>query len=473
MDDLVDSSDATALAAHIRRGDVSAAEVLEATASRLAERNPLLNAVIAERVDAARAEVADGAGGGALAGVPFLVKDLGATVAGLPSTGGSRLFADVVAGADSELVRRYRSAGVVIVGMTNVPELGKNASTESQLHGPTRNPWKLTHSSGGSSGGSAAAVAAGIVPVAHANDGGGSIRIPASMCGLVGLKPTRGRTPNAPGSMLTAPLSVHHVVARSVRDSALLLDLTAGPMAGDPYVTPPPVRPFVEEVGAPVEQLRIGCSVAMPSGAAIDPACAEAVRAAAELLAELGHVVEESSPEFPMEALGNAGRTFMSAPLALDVADRLEVLGRDLAADDLEVLTRMLYESGRAATGAAVLGALRDLEQCGRIVGRWFEGHDLWLSATVARPVPPLGLLDTMDLQAMMTHAAAYSALTSPFNATGQPAISLPLGTDGDGLPVGVQLVAAWGREDLLLRVAAQIEAARPWRTTPVWPARP
>jgi amidase len=452
---------------------VSAREAVEHALARIEERNPALNAVTALRADGALDDVARGLPDGALTGVPFVVKDLGATVAGMPSTNGSRLWRDHVAADDSELVARYRRAGVVVVGMTNSPELGRNASTEPVLHGPTRNPYSPTHSPGGSSGGTAAAVASGMVPVGHGNDGGGSIRIPASMCGLVGLKPSRMRTPSRPRlASFAYPLAVNHVLTRTVRDSAVLLDIGAGPVAGDPYAAPPPARRYAEEVGAPVERLRVALQTTMPNGDPVDDACAAAATATAKLLSELGHdVVDDTAPAYPLDALAAVMSVCMIAPMTAEIDARLGELGRALQEDDLEPFTRILYDVGKTLDAAAVVRALQDVERAGQVIGEFFVEHDVLVTPTVARTVPRLGVLDTTVPESMYTNAAAYSAMTSPFNATGQPAMSLPMDVDDDGLPVGVQLVAAYGREDLLLRLGAQLESARPWPTTPVWPA--
>jgi amidase len=368
-------------------------------------------------------------------------------------------------------VLRYRRAGLVIIGMTNTPELGRNASTEPALFGPTRNPHRLTHSPGGSSGGTAAAVAAGIVTAGHGNDGGGSLRIPASACGLVGLKPSRGRTPAAPRRVaMSYPLGVNNALTRTVRDAALLLDVAAGPVAGDPYLIPPPRRPYVEEVGAPPGRCRIAVCTITPGGEAVHDDCRAAVDDVAGVLSDLGHEVTEAAPDYPLDALGVAMRVFMSAPLAADIDARLADLGRGLRDGDLEPLTRMLYESGRALRGSDVIVAHQELERAAVTIGAFFTDHDLLVTPTMARPAPPLGLLDTFNVEAMTREAGIFAALTSPYNVTGQPAVSLPLGADRTGLPIGVQLVAGFGCEDVLLRVASQLEAARPWATRPAWP---
>ncbi len=461
--------DATGVADAIRGGEVSATEVVEAALARVEERNPALNAIVEHRAEAALAEAAAGRSG-PLAGVPFVVKDLGQDVAGLRTSGGSRLCADLpTATEDSALVARFRSAGLIVLGLTNTPEFGLNGSTEPPGRGPTRTPHALGHPAGGPSGGTAAAVAAGIVPAGHASDGGGSIRIPSSACGLVGLKPSRARTPNAPRrAAFTGPMSVDHALTRSVRDSALLLDIAAGPLPGDAYVAPPPARPFVEEVGADPGRLRIAVSTTRPDGTPSDGVCAEAAVDLAELLAGLGHEIVEATPPYPIDALQAVMQFFSAAPMTAAVDELLRDLGRDLRDDDLEPFTRLLYDYGRDARGVDVLTGLDEIERVGQELGPFFVGHDLVLTPTLPIPPPPLGLLDTSNIEAMYTYAGAISALTSVWNITGQPAISLPTGRTPAGLPVGVQLVAALNREDVLLRVAAQVEAAQPWPTAPV-----
>ena len=469
-DDDLDGLDATGLAAAIAAGEVTAKEVVDRALRRVDERNPAINALTAvseQALDALDREPPVGP----LAGVPFVVKDLRTPVAGLPSTNGSRLFADVVATEDAEIVTRYRRAGLVVVGMTNTPELGLSPSTEPLLAGPTRNPHRVTHSAGGSSGGTGAAVAAGIVPAGHATDAGGSIRIPASACGLVGLKPTRSRTPARPRrSAFSNPLGVHHALTRSVRDAALLLDVAAGPTPGDPMVIAPPARPYVDEVGAPPGRLRVALSTTTPAGEPVHDDCAAAARAAAALLEELGHDVVEATPAFPLDALQAVMASCMLATLVVDVDSRLAALGRELAGDDVEPFTRVLYDMGRGLSGADVVRSLQELERAAHEIGALFVDHDLLVTPTIARPTPELGVLDTTDVESMYRLAGTYSAMTSPYNVTGQPAISLPLGRDRDGLPVGVQLVARFGREDVLVRVASQLEAARPWDVRPAWP---
>jgi amidase len=472
MAEAVDDLDATGLAAAIREGELTAREAVEQALARIDERNETLNAVTEQCADAALAQVETGVSG-PFAGVPFVTKDLGVDVAGLRSTGGSRLRADVVAMTDSLIVERYRAAGLVIVGSTNSPELGRSASTEPVLHGPTRNPYDLSRSPGGSSGGTAAAVAAGIVPAGHGNDGGGSIRIPASACGLVGLKPSRGRTPSLP--RLTAfayPLGINHALTRTVRDSAALLDVASGTVPGEAYVAPATGRPYADAVDAAPGRLRIAWSTATPPGITMDDECVAGTRRTAALLDSLGHDVEETPPPYPIEEVGHAMRVVMTTPIAAEIDARLEELGRELREDDLEPFTHVLYGFGKATSGTQYVAALQAVERAGLRLGPFFEDHDVLLTPTLPVAPPPLGLLDTTDPQAMYTHAAAIPALTSFCNVTGQPAISLPLEHFADCLPMGMQLVAALGREDLLLALAGQLEQAQPWSTAPVWPPR-
>ncbi|MGY1812503.1 amidase [Blastococcus sp. SYSU D00820] len=454
-------SDATGTAAAIRAGEVSAREVVEAAITRI-EKRPELNALVHPRFDEALAEVDAGLPDGPLTGVPFLVKDLGTAVAGLPATGGSRLFAEGRAARDSELVARYRRAGLVVLGTTNTPELGFNGSTEPLMTGPTANPWAPGRSPGGSSGGSAAAVSAGLVPAAHASDGGGSIRIPASMCGLFGLKPSRGRVPLAPSPRtLAVPMSVHHALTTTVRDSALLLDVAAGPLPGDALGVPAPERPFAEEVGRNPGRLRIGLVGNVP--APVHPDVAAAVRRTADVLTGLGHEVVDVQLGHDPGAVMAASGTLMAAGLVGTVDQRLRQLGRDLRDDDLEPFTRVLLEHGRTLTGAQVIAALEAAQTAGWAVGRSLTEVDVLLLPTLAQPVPPLGLLDTSRPETLYEHGTTYSICTSLFNVTGSPAMSVPSGTDADGLPVGVQFAADLGREGLLLRLAGQLEQAAPW----------
>ncbi|MFI6897515.1 amidase [Streptomyces sp. NPDC050256] len=460
--------DAVATAAAVKNGDTDARTVTEQAIARIEEHNPRLNAVVHRRFDAARAEVAAGLPDGPLHGVPVLVKDLGTEVDGLPATGGSRLFAGATARRDSELVTRYRRAGAVVLGTTNTAELGFNASTEPLLFGPTRNPWNTARSTGGSSGGSAAAVAAGMVPVAHASDGGGSIRIPAAACGLFGLKPSRGRVSPAPRpTTLSGLVSGHHAVTTTVRDSALLLDVVSGPMPGDAYAAPAPAAPFAELARRDPGRLRIGLYTALPDGPEVHPDCAGAVRAAALLCERLGHEVVETTARYRPADVGRTSGALMGADLVAQVDARLAELARPLADDDIEPFTRVVYDTYRALPAADVSRALRRVQEIGWEFGAAFDRFDVLLSPTLAQPTPLLGTLDTTNPESIYRHASVYSAFTSVYNVTGMPAMSVPFGHDGEGLPLGVQFAAPLGGEGVLLALAAQLEREAPWGTPP------
>jgi amidase len=455
--------DAVGLAEQVRSGSLGAHEVVEAAIARIERFNPILNAVVSTRFEEALAEVDAGLPDGPLRGVPVLIKDLGMSVAGLPSTHGSRLFADNIAERDSELVARYRRAGMVVLGTTNSPEFGLSPTTEPLLHGAARNPRNLDRSTGGSSGGAAAAVAAGFVPVAHASDGGGSIRIPAAMNGLFGLKPSRGRVTTAPTpSTLSSAASVHHAVTTSVRDSALLLDISSVWVPGSAVRLPAPAQSFVACVGTPPPRLRIGIATsheALPT----HPDTLDAVEAAGRLCASLGHTVTEIHAPYDYARVTVDTAPLMGAAFADSVQDRLLALGRDLHEDDLEPFSRRLFDKYRDLKATQLVAALRVAQQLGWQVGALFHEFDILLTPTVAVPVPPLGLLDTSVPESLYTHGSAYSSWTAVFNATGMPAMSMPLGTASDGLPIGVQFAADVGQEGLLLSLAGQIEAAAPW----------
>ena len=458
-------ADATATAAAIRSGEVSAREVVEDAIARIEKHDAVLNTVVAERFEQALAEVDAGLPAGPLAGVPMLVKDLGMQVAGLPLTRGSRLWADDVAEVDSELVRRYRAAGLVVLGMSNSPELGKSPSTEPLLHGATCNPWAPTHSPGGSSGGSAAAVAAGLVPVAHGNDGGGSIRIPASMCGLFGLKPSRGRVTAYPApSSLASPLSANHVLTRSVRDSALLLDLTCAPLPGDAFAAPTPSRSFLEQAGEALGSLRIGLVTARADGGVVAPEVLDGVRRTAALCEQLGHRVQEVELSYDADLLMSGFGTLMGVSLLADVEHRLATLGRELRDDDLEPFTRLVHDHYRATmTPVQLHDAYSAIQSSGWQLGAMFGELDLLLTPTLPLPVPELGVLDPTRPEVMWERAGEFSAFTAAINATGMPAMSVPCGVDPAGLPMGAHVVGDLGAEGVLLSLAAQLEEARPW----------
>jgi amidase len=458
--------DGLGLAGLIRRGEVGAAEVLEAAMAAVEARNHEINAVVSRLYDQARAAIAAGLPAGPFTGVPYLLKDLGAHYRGAVTSYGGSLFKDFVVDHDSEITARLKRAGLVIFGKTNTPELGLASSTEPRLFGPTRNPWSLSHSAGGSSGGSAAAVAAGMVPMAHATDGGGSIRIPASACGLFGLKPTRARNPMGPDQGEGwGGASVGHAVTRTVRDSAALLDATSGPDLGDPYWAPPPARPFLEEVGRDPGRLRIALTTTPWNGQAVDPECAEAAREAARLCAGLGHHVEEASPVVDAGALGAANLVIIGANLRVVLEARATALGREVSESDVERVTWTRAMHGHTARAADYARAIGVMHRTGRQVAPFFQRFDVLLTPTMCRPPHPLGVIDMMT-----TDEAAYTqavlgtvAFTSLWNACGNPAMSVPLAWSRAGLPMGAQFVGRFGDEATLLRLAAQLETAQPW----------
>lgn len=475
--------DATAQAELVRSAQASPAELVDAAIARIEALNPQLNAIIHEFFDDARTQAADKLPDGPFRGVPFLLKDLGAVLAGMPMHMGMQLLkdADFRVPVDSYLGQRFKAAGLVVVGKTNTPELGILPTTEPQAYGPTRNPWNTEHTAGGSSGGSAAAVASGMVPFAHANDGGGSIRIPASINGLVGLKPTRQRISEGPlvGDMMSG-LTTELCVSRSVRDTAALLDAVAGPAPGDPYVAPEPSRPYMDEIGVQ-EPLRIGFLEQPPvQGLESHPECVAAVRGARGLIESLGHEVEDSSPLDAQLAetldLEDSFLTRWAGGQAASLDQFALLIGREITADDVEPLTWALAEVGRERSAGQYLRDVALHQAVSRAIAAWHEeGFDLLLTPTMTEPPVPLGTYDQDgdDPLDAFRRAIPAGAFTAIFNATGQPAISLPLHWTADGLPVGVQLVAPFGREDLLIRVAAQLEQAAPWadKTPPVFAA--
>ncbi|OLC17575.1 MAG: amidase [Candidatus Rokubacteria bacterium 13_1_40CM_69_27] len=457
--------DATALAGLVRDRQVKPIELVDTAIERIERLNPKLNAVVAPIYDEAR-RVAQGELSGPFAGVPFLLKDLVAACAGVRMTWGSRLLRDFVPAYDSELVARLRRAGLVIVGKTNTPELGLLPTTEGQLFGPCLNPWDPSRTPGGSSGGAAAAVAAGLVPFAHGNDGGGSIRIPASCCGLFGLKPTRGRNPLGPslGDVMSG-LVVEHAVTRSVRDSAALLDATAGPDVGDPYWAPSPRGPFAREVAADPGRLRIAFTTTAATGAPVHPDCVAAVHDAARLAASLGHEVVEAAPAVDGDLLTQSFITLWSSGCAWMVETLAGAVGRVPSAADVESFTWALYGLGRVQTAGTYLAAIAALQRVARDVGRFFVAHDVWLTPTVAEPPPLLGSFaaEPDNPISALARAGMFVPFTPICNATGQPAMSVPLFWNADGLPIGTHWVGRFGDEATLFRLAAQLEGARPW----------
>jgi amidase len=469
-EDLADL-DATGQSELVRRGELTPIELVDAAIARIEHLNPRLNAVIHEHFDRARREARGPLPDGPFRGVPFLLKDLaGGHAAGDPYHWGTRFLRD--AGyrhpTTAYLVDKFRRAGLVIVGRTNVPELGAWATTESDAYGPCRNPWNLEHASGGSSGGAAAAVASGMVPAAHASDGGGSIRNPASQCGIIGLKPTRGRISLGPDiAEGWAGMAFEFVVTRSVRDTAAFLDAVEGPMPGDPYEAARPLRPYAHEVGAPPGKLRIGI-FGNHLGTEVHPECVAALAAAVRRLGALGHHVKESHPAaLEDDDLGPHAINVVAASQAhaIEMFDRM--IGRPLGAQDMDQDNWAITELGRTVSTVAYLDALHAMNGFRRRVASWWaDGHDLLLTPTLTAPPPRLGEHRPIPGQPLVAwqRTGALLRFTIPFNVTGQPAISLPLHWSAEGLPIGVQLVAAVGREDVLLRVAAQLEADGAWR---------
>ncbi|MGH7557504.1 MAG: amidase [Gemmatimonadota bacterium] len=463
--------DATAQADLVRQDKATPLELVEAAIERIERTNPAINAVVTPMFDRAREAARGDLPDGPFTGVPCLLKDLSATYAGVRMTGGSAFLAEFVPEMDSELVRRLKAAGFVVVGKTNTPELGIEPTTEPDLFGPCRNPWDTRRTAGGSSGGSAAAVAAGMVPAAHGNDGGGSIRIPASCCGVFGLKPTRGRIPLGPNfGDIMGGLVADHALTRTVRDSAAILDATAGPSTGDPYFAPPPRRPYREEVDAPPGRLRVAFSDYSPLGGPVHPECRGAVRAAAALCEQLGHTVVEAAPPLDAERYVTLFMALWAGGCAWSVDGLALVTGRSPTAHSFEPLTWALYERGKKVGAADYLLALQGLQQMARSVAGFFLEHDVWLTPTLAEPPFELGALDfpADQLEAAIQRAFAFTPFTSLFNVTGQPAMSVPLAWSEAGLPIGVQFVGRYGDEATLFRLAAQLEEARPWKER--WP---
>ena len=458
--------DALGLADLVRRKEVKPEELLEAAIARVEAINPKLNAVITKIYDEARKTIASGVVDRPFMGVPFLLKDLGATYKGVRLTFGSRLFDQHVPDYDNELVRRYKAAGLVTMGRTNTPEFGLNGSTESVLLGPCRNPWDTTRSSGGSSGGAAAAVASRMVPIAHGSDGGGSIRIPSSCCGVFGLKPSRGRQPTGPEfGEIWEGFATTHALSISVRDNAALLDATSSPEIGAPYGVPAPERPFLEEVTTSPGKLRIAF---FTKGAANEthPDCIAAVKDAAKLCEELGHEVTEAAPELDYDALRPAFSLIVQAHTAAMLDRFAELLGKKVTPDAVEPATWGWAEPGWKASAAELANTKSIINAGTRTVAEFLTQYDVMLTPTLGTPPPKLGHLDTVNLTADVFRKRLFDFI--PFtwlhNLTGLPAMSLPLYWNAEGLPIGVQVAGRYGDEATLYRLAGQLEQARPWR---------
>lgn len=458
--------DGLGLADLVRRKEVKPEELLEAAISRIDAMNPKINAVVTKMYDVARKTLSQGLPDGPFTGVPFLVKDLGATYAGVRNTSGSNLFAEYVPDFDNELVKRYKKAGLVTLGRTNTPEFGLNVSTESVLLGPARNPWDTERSTGGSSGGTGAALAARMVPLAHGNDGGGSIRIPSSCCGVFGMKPSRGRTPVGPefGEEWEG-FAIDHALSITVRDNAALLDATSAPEVGAPYGIPVPARPFLKEVGANPGKLRIAF---FTKGAAAEthPDCVAAVKDAARLCETLGHKVEEASPGIDYETLEEAFLLIISAHMAAAMDQTGQLLGKKVTADMVEPWTWSLAQMGWKSSAADFANTKAIVNTTTRTVADFLTQYDLILTPTLGAPPPKLGYLDTVKLshEVMSRRLLDFIPFTWLHNVTGLPAMSVPLHWNAQGLPVGVQFAGRYADEATLYRLAGQLEEARPWR---------
>lgn len=461
-----DKYDGLGLAALVAKRQVTASELLNAVRERLEALNPKLNATAQVFFEKAEAQIKQGLPDGPFKGVPFVLKDLGQQMAGTITSYGSRVFKDNIPNFDSTLVTRYKQAGLVIFAKTTSPEFGLTTSTESVLFGRTHNPWNLERTSGGSSGGSSALVASRVVPMAHGSDGGGSIRIPASCCGLFGLKPTRGRVPMGPAQFESwNGCSHHHALTISVRDSAALLDVSSGAELGSPYFSPQPERPFVKEVGIDPGKLRIALAIATPAGTPLDPECRKAAVEAAKLCESLGHKVEEARPPIEDAWMREAFLTVLRVSLARTLDDAGKTLGRPVNEKDVEPVTWILAEVGRSANVVAYSRAIATMHQVGLAMAKFQQKYDVILSPTLAKPPVALGVLslspeDIAQYTKAVTEFGPYTAL---YNVTGQPSMTVPLHWSRDGLPIGVMFSGRFGEDAMLLRLAGQLEKAKPW----------
>jgi amidase len=429
--------------------------------------NPQLNAVITPMYDEARKAARSAIPDGPFAGVPYLIKDLLAAYKGVPMCFGTRNLRNYIPDYDSEIITRYKKAGLIAVGKTNTPELGLLPTTEPIMFGPSRNPWDLDRITGGSSGGSAAAVASGMIPVAHGSDGGGSIRIPSSCCGVFGLKPTRGRNPLGPdfGDIMSG-LVAEHVLTRSVRDSAALLDATMGYDAGDPYVAPPPLRPYLQEVGMKPGRLRIAFMPCTPRGEAYADDCLKGLMDAVQLCTELGHDLVEANPIFDAQQLLRAFTVIWAAGCGANIEGICLLTGKKPSRSQYEPITWGLYKLGQRFKAADYLRAIQTLQRTAREIGRFFADFDILMTPVLGEPPVPIGTFDSTPEDPLKgwRRTASFVPFTPICNATGQPAASVPLYWNTAGLPIGIHFVGRYGDEATLFRLASQLEEARPWK---------
>jgi amidase len=466
--------DGLGLARLVATGQISASELVEAAIERIDRHNPALNAVVYKAYDEARAKAAGPVPDGPFRGVPFLIKDLGAPVAGWPCTDGTRFADERPSVQDSELVARYRAAGLILLGATNLPEFGIPGITHSARLGACRTPWNLERVSGGSSGGAAAAVASGMVPMAHASDGAGSIRIPAACCGLVGLKPTRERNPlDVDGIWALGGQLAEHIVCRTVRDSAAMLDATSQPPRNWAFAPPPPAAGYAREVGRAPGRLRVAWSPETPFGTRVDPEVAATLQRTAELLASLGHEVRAEGLGVDYLSVYRAHLDTSLVGFAAMMAGRVARLGREPADREIEPLARRAYRRGSRMTGAQAVDALRRSRLWAWQILQRFEQFDVYLTPTLGTLPPLVDDFDPLgpDLKDFDRRTLETFCFTLPFNVTGQPSMSLPLGQSATGLPIGMQLTARYADEATLFRLASQLEAAEPWaqRRPRIW----
>ncbi len=462
--------DALGLAALVAKGETTPSELLEAALAQIDSVNPSLNAIAQLATDSAMAAIDRGLPGGPFRGVPFLLKDLGAAAIDYPSHLGSRLFKGTRYSVDSALVERLKRAGLVIFGRTTSPELGVGPITEAKVYGgPTRNPWDLNHTSGGSSGGAGAVVAAGVIPAAHGSDGGGSIRIPASSSGLFGLKPTRARVPAGPlVGEGWAGMAIDGFLTRSVRDTAALLDAVAGPDLGAPYWPPPLAMGFAKAIEKPPARLSIAFSIKSFTGNDVHPDCRDAIQKTAKILDDLGHHVEEADPQVDLMPLMRAWVRIAACGTALAVRTKVAERGQPLDSEDVEGITRGALALSETLSGADYLEAVNQVHRFGRGLASFFEPYDLLLTATLAEPPAKVGRFapsseDFVDHRLGPTGVLPYSPFTAVFNASGQPAMSVPIHWNAAGLPIGVHFAGRFGADETLMALAAELEAAAPW----------